>query len=103
MSYAKCFLSVSVAMLLATTACAGASVSSSAPAEYLCWLEELKEEMIDRGILTKIPDMLNALFSYLFLFDNIVLCKKHITMLSVFYMLLMQLLRNDRLIVSAYT
>ncbi|MBR6663972.1 MAG: lytic murein transglycosylase [Alphaproteobacteria bacterium] len=53
MSYAKRFLSVSVAMLLATTACVSASVSSSAPAEYLCWLEELKEEMIDKGISKK--------------------------------------------------
>ncbi len=56
----KRFLSVSIAVLLATTACASANVTSLAPKEYLEWLECLKQEMVEKGISQKTIDEVYA-------------------------------------------
>ena len=60
MSCSKRFLSVSIAAMLATTACASANLTSIAPKEYLEWLECLKKEMVEKGISQKTIDNVYA-------------------------------------------
>ena len=50
MNISKKMLSVSLIALWVTTACASDSVGINPPKEYSDWLENLKSEMIDRGI-----------------------------------------------------
>ena len=46
-------LIVSASVLWGLTACASANVTSEAPEEYLVWLDDLKKEMIEKGISKK--------------------------------------------------
>ncbi len=58
------FLAVSLFALWGTMACASANVASVAPKEYLDWLEELKKEMVERGISQKTVDEVYAVDYY---------------------------------------
>ena len=60
MIYSKKIAVVSLAALLGATACASANVTSSAPQEYLDWLEDLKKEMVEKGISQKTIDKVYA-------------------------------------------
>lgn len=51
-------LAVSLALSVATSACA--NVTTFAPPEYLAWLDDLKKEMVDRGISQKTIDTVYA-------------------------------------------
>ena len=44
---------MSASVLWSLTACASANVTSEAPEEYLVWLDDLKKEMIEKGISKK--------------------------------------------------
>ena len=46
----KQFMAVSVLALMGVSGCASANVMSDAPQEYLCWLDNLKAEMLSKGI-----------------------------------------------------
>ena len=52
----KKIIAVSLIALFGATACASAGVTSLAPQEYLDWLEELKKEMVEKGISQKTID-----------------------------------------------
>ena len=54
---------VSVFALLGIVACASANVTSLAPKEYLDWLDELKKEMVEKGISQSTIDKVYA-FDY---------------------------------------
>ena len=61
--FSKKMLMVSLGILLSTTACASANVTSLAPKEYLEWLDCLKKEMVEKGISQKTIDKVYA-FDY---------------------------------------
>ena len=50
--------SLTLALSITTAACA--NVTSFAPKEYLCWLDELKQEMLNKGISQKTIDTVYA-------------------------------------------
>ena len=58
------FLPLYMLLSFAMMACASANVVSIAPEEYLDWLEELKEEMVDKGISQKTIDEVYAVDYY---------------------------------------
>ena len=49
---------------LGTAACASANVTSIAPPEYLDWLDDLKKEMVGRGISQETIDKVYAVDYY---------------------------------------
>lgn len=52
------------ALSLMVAACASANVASIAPKEYLDWLDDLKKEMVERGISQKTIDEVYAIDYY---------------------------------------
>lgn len=59
----KRLCTVSMIAMLSVAACASANVTSFAPKEYLCWLDELKKEMVEKGISQSTIDKVYA-FDY---------------------------------------
>lgn len=53
MKFPKNILAVSMIALWSATACATDNLKIEAPKEYLEWLENLKSEMIEKGISEK--------------------------------------------------
>ena len=49
---------------LTVAGCASANVASIAPKEYLAWLDDLKKEMLERGISQKTIDEVYAVDYY---------------------------------------
>lgn len=56
MKFSRTLTLLTTAALFCVSACASANVTTTAPKEYLDWLDELKKEMIERGISQKTID-----------------------------------------------
>lgn len=60
MAFSKHFYLLATAAMLCVSACASANVTTAAPKEYLDWLENLKKEMVEKGISQKTIDTVYA-------------------------------------------